>query len=233
MESFPEERHGVRAMKYYPVLMDVRDRACLVVGGGAVGTRKALGLARAGARVRVVSPEVSPKLVDAAKKTDPAIELIKRPFQPSDLGGVSLAFAATNHSDINARVRQAAVRANVLCNAAEGEDKGDFILPSVVAREDLIIAVSTSGASPALAKRIRVQLEQAYGPEYGELAGLLAQVRRHLLDRGHDPAGHKQLLTDLVARDLAPLIARRDIPTINEIVTQVLGEEFSWEGLTA
>ncbi len=210
--------------------MDIRDKVCLVVGGGAVGTRKTLGLIRAGAKVRVVSPEISPQLEDAAvKDPDQAIELVKRPFQTQDLEGVSLAFAATDNPGVNAVVRQAAARANVMCNAAQGEDKGDFILPSVVARGDLLIAVSTCGASPALAKRMRKELAQAFGPEYGELATLLAGVRRHLLAQGHDPEGHKQLLTALVEQDLAPLIARRKTAEINDILRQFLGDGFSWD----
>ena len=219
-------------MRYYPIFMDVRDRACLVVGGGAVGTRKALGLIRAGARVRVVSPGMSAMLEAAETDPDQAVELVKRPFHPQDIDGMSLAFAATDNPGVNHEVRQAAARANVLCNAAQGQDKGDFILPSVVARGDLLIAVSTCGASPALAKRMRKELAQTFGPEYGDLAGLLAQVRRHLLDRGHDPAGHKKLLTALVDQDLAPLIACRDKARINEILRQILGDEFSWDGLT-
>lgn len=221
-------------MKYYPVLMDVRGRTCLVVGGGAVGSRKALGLARAGAAVKVVSPKMAPELEAAAKTASAGtIELIVRPFDPRDLDGVSLVFAATNSKALNGQVRQAAARANVLCNAADGEDKGDFILPSVVARGDLLIAISTCGASPALAKRLRQDLEQEFGPEYGDLATLLASVRKQLLALGHDPAGHKQVLTALVEKDLAPLIAAREHSKINEILYQVLGDGFSWDTLLA
>jgi precorrin-2 dehydrogenase/sirohydrochlorin ferrochelatase len=221
-------------MKYYPVLMDVSRKTCLVVGGGSVGSRKAVGLVRAGAKVRVVSPEMAPRL-EAAVLEDPdgALELIKRPFEPKDIEGMGLVFAATDNVLLNAEVRETCARANVLCNAADGEDKGDFILPAVVARGDLLIAVSTCGASPALAKRLRKDLEEGFGPEYGELAGLLARVRKRLLARGHDPAGHKKILTALVEKDLAPMIAARDYSTLNEILYQVLGEGFSWDDLTA
>ena len=220
------------SITYYPVLMNVRERSCLVVGGGAVGYRKAAGLLRAGARVRVVSPEMDSRLEQAARESS-GLSLIRRPFLPEDLEGTSLVFAATNNSRVNARIRQAAAEANVLCNAAEGEDKGDFILPSVVVRGDLLIAISTCGASPALAKRLRKELEASFGPEYGALARLLAAVRKRLLARGRDPEGHRRLLTALVEKDLAPLIAAQDIATINEILCQVLGEGFSWEDLTA
>lgn len=222
------------SMTYYPVLMDIRDKPCLVVGGGAVGSRKAFGLLRAGARVRVVSPEMVPELQAAAgEHLAGVLDLKVRPFDPEDIQGMRLVFVATDNSGLNAEVRGACARANVLCNAAEGEDKGDFILPAVVSRGDLVMAVSTCGASPALARRIRKDLEAAFGPEYGELVKLLGRIRTRLLARGHDPAGHRRLLTALVEQDLAPMIAARDYTKIDEILGQVLGEGFSWHDLTA
>ena len=217
-------------MRYYPVFMDVTDKTCLVVGGGSVGTRKALGLLKAGARVKVVSPAMTDPLLAAACES-PMLELVVRPFEPGDMNGVSLVFAATDHQALNARVRTAAAEAGVLCNAADGEDKGDFILPSVVSRGDLLLAVSTCGASPALAKAIRKRLEQSFGPEYETLTRLLARVRQRLLEQGHDPAGHKQVLTTLVEQDLAPLLAVRDHAAVDQILFQVLGQGFSWDSL--
>lgn len=219
-------------MKYYPVFLDVKERPCLVVGGGRVGTRKALGLVRANARVRVVSPEVSPELAQAAQAEE-LITLVKRPFENRDLEGICLVFAATDNMDLNARVRKAAANANVMCNAADGSDKGDFILPAVVEREDLLLAVSTCGASPALAKSLRQKLEQDFGPEYGKLIRLLANIRKRLLAEGHNPEQHKKQFTALVEKDLAGLIAAKENQRINQILDEVLGNGFSYEDLSA
>ncbi len=217
-------------MSYYPIFLDVEDKSCLVVGGGKVGSRKAFGLAGANAQVRVVSLGFTPELEAAS---DPQICLEKKEFHRSDLEGVSLVFAATDSVELNTRVREAAREKNILCNIADGRDKGDFILPSTVRQGDLMIAVSTCGASPALAKKLRRQLSAEFGPEYGVMLTLMANVRKKMLTRGHDPAGHKVIFTALVESDLAALIAAGEINRVNAILAQVLGEEFTFDELTA
>ncbi|MEH0019830.1 MAG: bifunctional precorrin-2 dehydrogenase/sirohydrochlorin ferrochelatase [Desulfobacter sp.] len=215
-------------MKYYPIFLDVQDKTCLVVGGGKVGTRKALGLAKANARVRVVSPGFSPELEN---NTHPNICLDNKTFDASDLQGACLVFAATDSSALNAQIRDAARRAGILCNIADGDDKGDFILPSVVSREDLILAVSTCGSSPAMAKRLRRELEAKFGPEYGTALTLMANIRTKLLARGHDPEGHKKVFTALVASGLPELIAAGDQSRIDAVLAEVLGSGFTFDGL--
>ncbi len=216
-------------MSYYPIFMDVEDRACLVVGGGKVGSRKALGLARANAQVRVVSLEFTPEL---EKSPDPRIRLDKRKFNLSDLDGVSLVFAATDSRELNSRVREAARKKNILCNIADGKDKGDFILPSTVRQGDLVLAVSTCGASPALAKKLRRELSAQFGPEYGVMLTLMANVRKKMLDQGHDPAGHKIIFTTLVEADLPAMIAAGKILSVNAVLAQELGEEYTFDMLS-
>ncbi|MCG8619311.1 MAG: bifunctional precorrin-2 dehydrogenase/sirohydrochlorin ferrochelatase [Desulfobacterales bacterium] len=213
-------------MKYYPIFLDVKDKACLVVGGGKVGTRKAKGLARAGARVTVVSPECDPAL-----ETSGDIRFEKRGFAEGDLDGVHLVFAATDNQSLNAKIRQAARTKGVLCNIADGRDKGDFILPSVVARGDLLIAVSTCGASPALAKRLRKELAAEFGPEYGVMLSLMANIRSRMLAEGHDPEGHKKVFTELVGAGLVEMIARGETVRINEVLGDVVGPKFVFEEL--
>ncbi len=217
-------------MKYYPIFLDVTDRSCLVVGGGEVGTRKALGLAKANARVRVVSLRFSQDLADASTEK---ICLDKKSFDPGDLDGVSLVFAATDSRELNARVRETARQAGILCNIADGKDKGDFILPSVVDRGDLQVAVSTAGASPALAKKLRRKLETLFGPEYETMLTLMANIRGEMLARGHDPDGHKKIFTALADQDLPALIAAGDTKEIDTVLARLLGHEFTYDGLTA
>ncbi len=215
-------------MDYYPIFLDVKDRHCLVVGGGAVGTRKAFGLARAGARVIVVSLGFSDELSNTPLD---AITFKKKDFQDSDLDGMSLAFAATDNMQLNARIRQAAQKRNVLCNIADGRDKGDFILPAVVDRGDLLFAVSTCGASPALSRRLRMEIEKRFGPEYGMLAALLGRIRAILLEREHDPKGHRKIFCALLDADLPGMIAAGQTLQIDAVLTRVLGDSFSLERL--
>ncbi|WDP87323.1 MAG: bifunctional precorrin-2 dehydrogenase/sirohydrochlorin ferrochelatase [Desulfobacter sp.] len=215
-------------MKYYPVFLDVKGRSCLVVGGGQVGARKAVGLAKAHARVRVVSLEFSAKLVETE-----SICLVKKPFEVSDLEGISLVFAATDSKTLNSKIRKAAQTAGILCNVVDGKDKGDFILPSVVEQGDLLVAVSTCGASPAMARKLRKELEEMLGPEYGEALILLANIRKKMLAQGHDPQGHRQKLNALVEADLAGLIARGDMAEIDAVLAQTMGDDFTFDRLSA
>ena len=215
-------------MDYYPIFLDVKDRCCLVAGGGAVGTRKALGLARAGARVVVVSLGFSDELLNTSLS---AITLKEKEFEDSDLDGMSLAFAATDNMQLNAGIRQAAQKKNILCNIADGRDKGDFILPAVVDRGDLLFAVSTCGASPALSRRLRMSLEAQFGTEYGILAALLGRIRAILLEQGHDPKGHRKIFRALLDADLPEKIAAGQTRQIDAVLAKVLDDGFSLERL--
>jgi len=215
-------------MDYYPIFLDVKDRRCLVVGGGAVGTRKAFGLARSGARVVVVSLGFSDELSNTPFSD---ITLKEKEFEDSDLDGMSLAFAATDNMQLNAGIRQAAQQKNILCNIADGRDKGDFILPAVVDRGDLLFAVSTCGASPALSRCLRMALEVRFGPEYGILAALLGRIRAILLEQGHDPKGHRKIFRALLDADLPEKIAAGQTRQIDAVLAKVLDDGFSLERL--
>ena len=154
---------------YYPVALDLRGRACLVVGGGAVARRKAGGLVATGALVTVVAPE--------AQRMPEGVTVQLRPFLDGDLAGVALAVAASDDHELNARVASLARERGVWVNVADDPRAGDVILPAVARRGELQIAVSTGGASPALAQRLRKRLENEFGPEYGELVALLGGLR--------------------------------------------------------
>jgi precorrin-2 dehydrogenase/sirohydrochlorin ferrochelatase len=132
---------------------------------------------------------------------------------------------------LHAKIRQAAQNKNIMCNIADGQDKGDFILPAVVDRGDLLFAVSTCGASPALSKRLRMEIEARFGPEYGILAALLGRIRTILLERGHDPKGHRKIFCALLDADLAEKIAAGQTRQIDTVLAGVLGDGFSLERL--
>ena len=213
------------SMGYYPIFLNLADRFCLVVGGGGVGTRKALMLKRCGARVQVVTPQASPELSQAG------IEIIQRGYEPGDLEDVFLVFAATGDNELNRRVTEDAAARNILCNSADDPKGGDFILPAVVQRGDLLCAVSTSGASPALARKIRQDLEGFFGPEYAPFLTLMKAIRNRLLARGHDPEGHKQIFRRLVALDIPGLIAGNDIAAVDAALAEIIGPEFTYRNL--
>jgi len=215
-------------MKYYPVFLNVKEKNCLVVGGGRVGTRKAATLVRSGARVTVVAK----KMGEALGKL-PGIALEKRTFQPRDLAGMFLVFAATNDAQQNRQILEHAKSAGVLCNSADAPEEGDFILPAVSNRGDLICAVSTCGASPAVARKIRQDLDRTYGPEYATFLVLMKAIRKRLLASGHDPEGHKMVFRQVMEKNVPALIAAKDIPAIDIILSELLGTGFSFQDLTS
>ena len=170
-------------MAYYPLCLEMASRRCLVVGGGRVAERKVAGLLEAGARLTVVSPAVTARLADWARAE--RIRLIGREYAASDLVGHSVVFVATDDGRVNADVARDARAAVVLVNAADDPAHCDFILPAVLRRGELTVAVSTGGASPALARTVRDELDAYLDREdYAALARVAADARRTLRDRG-------------------------------------------------
>jgi siroheme synthase-like protein len=169
-------------MGYYPVFLEMKDRPCVVVGGGTVAEHKVEGLLAAGARVTVISPELTPAL--AALKDKGRLHHIARPYRQGDLEGYEVAVVATDDGAVNAKVTGEGRRRRVWVNAVDDPPNCDFILPSVIRRGDIVIATSTGGASPALARRLREELEAFLSEDYGPLAELLQEVRQELRSRG-------------------------------------------------
>jgi precorrin-2 dehydrogenase/sirohydrochlorin ferrochelatase len=212
-------------MKYYPVFLDVNNRRCLVVGGGSVATRKVKSLVECGARVTVVAPSATPELEKMAG--DGVIRLEKRAYAAADMDGVFLTFGATSDMAVNDRVRRDAETHNILCNIADYPAGCNFILPSVVQRGDLQIAVSTSGRSPAFARALRKELEERYGREYDDFLRLMGLVRERLLAAAHEPEAHKPLFERLVGSGLPDLIREKRRDEIDRVLAETLGPGFS------
>jgi precorrin-2 dehydrogenase/sirohydrochlorin ferrochelatase len=162
-------------MAYPLVLNDLVVRRCVVVGGGQVAERKIHGLLDAGALPQVISPSLTEQLgawADAGQ-----VHHIARGYEPGDLAGASLVFAATNDAVLNRRVAEDARHAGALVNLADDGAASDFSTPATVRRGDLLLTISTAGASPILAAHIRRELEQYYGTEYAALAADLRALR--------------------------------------------------------
>jgi precorrin-2 dehydrogenase/sirohydrochlorin ferrochelatase len=217
--------------RYYPVNLDIRGRRCLVVGGGGVGTRKVAGLRQCGATVTVVSPVLSERLQGLVQEG--AVEWRERVYRSGDLEGMFLVIGATDDPELNRRIHADATARNMLCNIADRPEVCNFILPAVVRRGDLILAVSTSGRSPAFAKRLRKDLESRFGPEYALFLDLMGAIREKLLKEAHAPEAHKPLFEALIERDLLGMIRSSDFPAIDRAMAEVLGPGFRYGELTA
>ncbi len=162
----------------YPVSLVVSGKRCVVVGGGSVAARKAAGLMAAGADVVVIAPDVCDEVRDLG------VEVIERPYQPSDVDSAWLVISATGDPETNRQVYADGRRARVWVNAADDPDACSFTLPAVVRQGPVSVAVSTSGYSPALAGWIKEQIAEKLGPEIALLAELLSEARDELKAAG-------------------------------------------------
>ncbi len=190
-------RPGSRAL--FPIFLKIEGRTCLVVGAGRVGEEKILGLLAARASIRVVAPQATEPVLEWARQG--RVTLIQRPFEPPDLDGVLLAVVSTASPELNHRIFRLAEERRVLCNVVDDPLHCDFYYPAVVQRGDLQIAVSTNGKSPALAQRLRRDIEQQYGPVYEKWLTHLGQARKSLYQSPIDPAIRRQLLHRLASKE--------------------------------
>ncbi|MBW5447840.1 bifunctional precorrin-2 dehydrogenase/sirohydrochlorin ferrochelatase [Cohnella sp. CFH 77786] len=177
---------------WYPLLLDIEGKRCVVFGGGPVAERKIGGLLDAGARVRVVSPQLTSGLRRLADER--RLEWLPKTAEASDLEGAVLAFAASGDPGANRRIAEEAKRAGIPVNVADEGETGDFICPAVLRRGRFVLAASASGAGPALASRVIRELSERYGPEYGEYAEALRRIRAVVKSYVKDPGERRRLL---------------------------------------
>ncbi len=205
---------------YYPMMVDLAGRRCLVVGGGRVAERKVALLLECGADVAVVSPVTSRTLADLAAQG--AIRLARRTVRPADLNRVFLVFAATDDARANRSVAEAVRKAGGLANVADAPEACDFLVPSVVRRGDLTIAISTGGGSPALAKRLRQRLEATIGPEYEAFLAALRELRTQAQKVIADSSERQALFRRAVDSDLFEHAARGDKVAVAACLSELL-----------
>ncbi len=216
-------------IRYYPINLDIRNRSCLVVGGGAVGTRKVLGLIDCGGRVTLISPEASETLQKLSK--DGAITWHRRPFSEGDVVGHFLIIGATDDEPLNRRVHADAEAHGLLCNIADRPEICNFILPAVIRRGDLSLAISTSGRSPAFAKHLRKTLSKQFGPEVQTFLDLMGAIRQRLLAEEHAPEAHKPLFEALIDGGLLERIRDDDIHGVDALLLDILGDGYHYRSL--
>ena len=168
---------------YYPIFLNIQGKRCVVIGGGKVALRKVKMLLDCGANVSVISPKPHPDIAKLSKER--AIHLIQRDYEAQDLKGAVIAIVCTDVKEVNRKVADEAKKAGILVNVADDPEPSDFIIPSFFRRGNLTLAVSTSGISPALARKIRMKLEKSFGEEYASLLSLIGEVRSTLKEKGY------------------------------------------------
>lgn len=180
----------------YSISLDLTDKECLVVGGGQVAERKARSLLECGARVRVVSPEISPGLTALAGEG--RIAYRRGTYRASDLEGVFLVIGSTDQEAVNRQVADDCSARNLIVNIVDDPMKGNFFVPAVVRRGSLTIAVSTDGKSPMLARKLREELEKTYGPQYEEFLDMLGDLREAVIRNVSDHEKKREIFENLV-----------------------------------
>ncbi|MEW6574167.1 MAG: bifunctional precorrin-2 dehydrogenase/sirohydrochlorin ferrochelatase [Bacillota bacterium] len=202
----------------YPAFIKLKDRQCLVVGGGKVAARKVQMLLDCGAHVRVVSPEATGEL--AVRAASGEIEWVKRGFEEGDTTGAFLVVSATDDGEVNARVARECGERNILLNVVDKPEFCSFYVPSVVRRGQLTVAISTGGKIPLLARRLKERLEEVLPPVYGDFLDYLGTVRAEVIAR--HPDTKEELLKEIVSPEVLACIEKNDIDRAKELVEGVL-----------
>lgn len=198
----------------YTISLDLFQKDCLVVGGGQVAERKVRSLLECGARVKVISPEITPGMGKLAAE---GLILYREGFyQDSDLNGVFLVIGATDREEVNRRIADDCAARNLVVNIVDDPGKGNFFVPAVVRRGALTIAVSTEGKSPMLARKIREELERAYGPQFSEFLELLGQLRERVINNETSEQKKRNLLEELVSEEILDLLKEGRLELVKE-----------------
>jgi precorrin-2 dehydrogenase / sirohydrochlorin ferrochelatase len=185
--------------RVFPLFLKLENRPCLVVGAGNIAESKIAGLLEADANLRVVAPEATPQVQSWAQTGK--LDWHQRSFQPADLQGMFLVVAATSSTPVHEQIFAEAQRLGVLCNVVDVPHLCDFYYPAVVRRGSLQIAISTAGESPALAQRLRKELEIQFGPEYEAWVAALGEVRAEIATKNMSPEDRKELLHNLASQE--------------------------------
>ena len=212
-------------MRYFPINLDISGRLCIVIGGGNVAERKVRSLLECNGSVMVISPDLTDGL--ASIKDAGGLVWENRVYREGDLKEAFLVIAATDDPDVQERVFCEAEQANRLLNVADVPDRCNFILPATVQRGDLSISVSTSGKSPALARRLREEFEDRIGPEYEILLNIMGELRQAVLSRGRPHDENKVLFNRLLHPEIAVWVRDGQWDRIKDHIRNILGAEVS------
>ncbi|HLX37659.1 MAG TPA: bifunctional precorrin-2 dehydrogenase/sirohydrochlorin ferrochelatase [Candidatus Binataceae bacterium] len=218
-------------MAHVPIFLDVTGRRCVVVGGGEVAARKVRSLVEAGAEVRVISPSIVEELRELAETRK--IQHFERKYESGDMAEAVLVYAASDDIELHKMLHKEARQRGIPINIADAPELCSFISPSVVIRGSLQIAISTEGASPAMARRIRERLERLFGPEYGVTLEILRAARNHLKANEPDIRIRARKLTALAAIGIPEYLRRGDLDAIEAILRREIGIGLEAMGLSS
>ena len=214
-------------MRYYPLFLDISGRRCVVIGGGNVAERKIERLLACGAQVEVVGKVLTPAL--AALKANGRIVHHATDYEKAVIHGAFLVIGATDNEEVNGQISGDARALDILVNIVDEPARCDFILPSVVERGALTIAVSTGGKSPALAKKLRMELDALYGPEYAILLEIMGKLREKLIAEGHPSAENRERFEAVVTSEILGHIRAKRWEAIKALIVERTGVEMEVE----
>lgn len=205
---------------YYSVNLDLSQQKCLVIGGGKVAERKVETLLECGGLIKLISPSLTPKLRELVELRKIVYEV--KDFEEKDLKGVFLVIGATDQQEINEKVAKAAFAQGVLVNVVDAAALSNFIVPATHHQGMLAISISTGGASPALAAKIRREIAQSYGPEYGEFLELLQDIRPKVISKYPTQAERKKVFQKMVDSDILDLIREENQEKAKERIAECI-----------
>lgn len=211
---------------YLPIFVDLRDKPVVVVGGGMVAARKVESLLKAGARVKVIAPKVAEEIAQ-----NPCVQIDLREYEEDDLEGAFLVIAATGSEKVNRAVSEESLERRIFCNVVDTPELCSFIVPSVVERGPIKVAISTGGFSPALSRRLRMIIGQNIGDEYVSLAAILGLIRPLVRSHPGSYDDHKRIFELLIDSELIDAIRSGDRLLAEDILFQALGEHIDLKGL--
>lgn len=199
---------------YYPAFINLCGKKCIVIGGGKVAERKILSLIRSGAKVKVISPVITDTI--EKYKTKKQIEHIKRKYRKGDLKNAFLVIAATSDKETNKKVSD---EADCLVNAVDMPEMANFIVPSVINRGMMTIAISTSGASPAIAKAVRKEMEMLYNKDFGKFLAFLKKLRARAIKEISDKKTRERLFKNLASKEVIKTLREKGFEKAKEMIT--------------
>lgn len=208
--------------KYYPIFLNIQGKKCVVVGGGNVAWRKVCSLKEAGAKVTVVSPDFCPELEGEA-----GVERIQQKYDTAILKGAALVIASTDDGVVNKKVYRDAIESGILVNVVDKPELCSFIVPASVMRGNLCISISTGGASPALARNIRENLEQHFGEEYDEFTKLLSEMRQQMLSEIKNESIRRDILQRIAEPDILEIVKQKGVPEAKKKIGEIIFEKIS------
>jgi precorrin-2 dehydrogenase/sirohydrochlorin ferrochelatase len=209
----------------YPVILQLEDKIALVVGGGKVAQRKVETLLSCGASIHIISRVLTDKLKDMIDGNE--VRLLGEEMREEFLDDVFIVIAATDDKELNSRVSEMARNRGLLVNAVDQPADCNFIVPSIVRKGDLLIAISTSGKSPAMAKRIRKEIDGQFGNEYESFLNLMGRLRKEILGMGLSQQENGRIFNEIVYGGIIEAIAQNDLAKVESSLERILPQEIN------